>query len=390
MSKRYPRAKWVLPNVVDPTTSVCYTVPVPNEKFHIAAFLGALQDLGSATQWADDEAHTAKEVAQVWRDIIDELERELCSGCKHTNGLFRQPLEAGEVATMSVTVEAGEFQILPIVLLRNQSITISSMVGQWRDSTYHPEMDCSSNWETPLAVVINAPEGATADTFITDIMPDVPHMKLIMRVNNCGILTYHDLDDPITYTVPNSVDENGVFVEFLANMPLDEDGEVAPGFLGYGMVCFKAIVSDPNLCPQVFIDFETVSGYVITQGEIVSSSPIGEGKALQKEDISAIFALAAIDVEFTGCAVRDYAFTIWAEATPSSGDLQCTWVARDEDGNDIQTGDETFELVDETTQSFTVECGSVPGVFELRLAWGIVNSVSGQQSNFYIDSVFVN
>lgn len=71
MSKKNPPAKWVLPAVVDPPTRRCIQVPVPDEPQHIAAFWGALLTLSSAYKWADDPSHTAREVALVWRDIID-------------------------------------------------------------------------------------------------------------------------------------------------------------------------------------------------------------------------------------------------------------------------------------------------------------------------------
>lgn len=76
--RKNPPAKWTLPNTVHPTTSTEWCVPVPDDPFYRAAFLGALADLGAAYKWQDDLAHTAKDVAQVWRDIADNLER--CHG----------------------------------------------------------------------------------------------------------------------------------------------------------------------------------------------------------------------------------------------------------------------------------------------------------------------
>lgn len=69
MSKEKPRAKWVLPTTVHPAGRKCYTIEVPDDPMYLAAFRGAILNLASATQWQDDIAHTAKEVAQVWRDI---------------------------------------------------------------------------------------------------------------------------------------------------------------------------------------------------------------------------------------------------------------------------------------------------------------------------------
>lgn len=73
MTRRNPPAKWVLPDVIDPPDSICYKIPVPNNRYHRAAFWGALLDLASAYKWADDLSHTAKAVALVWRNIVDNL-----------------------------------------------------------------------------------------------------------------------------------------------------------------------------------------------------------------------------------------------------------------------------------------------------------------------------
>lgn len=70
MGRRNPPAKWVLPEVINPPDSICMTLQVPNERFHIAAFRGALLDLASAYKWQDDPDHKAREVASVWKGVI--------------------------------------------------------------------------------------------------------------------------------------------------------------------------------------------------------------------------------------------------------------------------------------------------------------------------------
>jgi hypothetical protein len=76
--KGFPRLLYELPDVVNPEDHICFQIQVPNDKKHIAAFRGALWTLASALYWQDDEAHTAKEVAAVWREIWDNLES--CDG----------------------------------------------------------------------------------------------------------------------------------------------------------------------------------------------------------------------------------------------------------------------------------------------------------------------
>lgn len=72
MSRRNPPARYVLPDTVNPAGRKTIIMCIPDEPHHIAAFRGAMQTLGSAYNWADDEAHTAKEVAKLWREIIDQ------------------------------------------------------------------------------------------------------------------------------------------------------------------------------------------------------------------------------------------------------------------------------------------------------------------------------
>lgn len=80
MSRRFPPAKWTLPDVVNPPDSVCYVIHVPKNTYHIGAFLGALYNLTSARFWQDDPGHTALDVAKVWQDIFDGLVATDCAG----------------------------------------------------------------------------------------------------------------------------------------------------------------------------------------------------------------------------------------------------------------------------------------------------------------------
>jgi hypothetical protein len=89
MSKEKPWAKYVLPEVIDPPR-ICTTVQVPNDIQHIGAFLGAIRGLASAYNWADDTAHTAKDVALVWRDVFDNIVMGNCSEIFGDDVQFRQ------------------------------------------------------------------------------------------------------------------------------------------------------------------------------------------------------------------------------------------------------------------------------------------------------------
>jgi len=73
MTRRNPPAQWVLPDVIDPPKRRCFIIEVPDEPQHVAAFRGAILNLASGYQWADDPTHKAREVALVWRDVYDKI-----------------------------------------------------------------------------------------------------------------------------------------------------------------------------------------------------------------------------------------------------------------------------------------------------------------------------
>lgn len=99
MSKRFPLAKWVLPETVNPVARRCIQIDVPDDPAHIAAFRGALLALASAYNWSDDPTHKAREVALVWRDIIDSHQDWGCGVGRDTQ------LRVDDICTLSWTYD---------------------------------------------------------------------------------------------------------------------------------------------------------------------------------------------------------------------------------------------------------------------------------------------
>lgn len=58
-----------LPEIVDPPDTLCVCVPVPDEPAHRAAFLGQMLGLARWYTWEKNDAHTGKDVAEVWMNI---------------------------------------------------------------------------------------------------------------------------------------------------------------------------------------------------------------------------------------------------------------------------------------------------------------------------------
>ncbi len=68
---------YLLPAIIDPPSSVCIPIHVPNDRNHLAAFFGALRVLSIWDQWERDPANSGKLVADVWRDVIDQAISEI-------------------------------------------------------------------------------------------------------------------------------------------------------------------------------------------------------------------------------------------------------------------------------------------------------------------------
>lgn len=221
MTRRNPPAKWVLPDVINPPGRTCYQISVPDNIYHKAAFFGALLDLASAYKWADDPSHTAKSVALVWRDIIDNLRLcpdpvkiggadiedngmrlrvdpdnsciiqclDECSGNWGTfldvsqcaPGAIAQPpaggtLEPGDSKCYDVVLQGSGKWLLPVAVSEGDKIIISGAAGGWFDGAF---------------VIWNCPNGqqyvagacsGVGTTEGTDPCPAILHMRLIALV----------------------------------------------------------------------------------------------------------------------------------------------------------------------------------------------------------------
>jgi len=241
MSKRFPRAKWVLPTVVDPPDRICYLIEVPNERAHIAAFMGALYNLTSAIFWADDTAHTAKDVAHVWQDIFDSIVRQSCkpSIIKATGGFvddmpfFRevedngvcylefqccpdqwirlaradqlgqpnqpgagaeQPPPGGGQACYQATMPANSTWLIPSVVNSGDVITVSGGKGAVSNS-HNALWRCFSGDQFFAGACVGNPQ-----TFSGDPVNTAPNGSLVVNING----TFYSLSSG-SFTVPSGV-----------------------------------------------------------------------------------------------------------------------------------------------------------------------------------------
>lgn len=89
---------YLLPATINPPqVGICICIPC--DRNHALAFLGQLNELTYWSVWQRDDAHTAKDAARVWMDILDDASRQLneCGvfdmtspcGCDHEGRQFR-------------------------------------------------------------------------------------------------------------------------------------------------------------------------------------------------------------------------------------------------------------------------------------------------------------
>lgn len=73
--------QWDLPVIVNPERT-CVQFEIPDEQYHIRAFWTALYKLTLWNSWDADDAHTGREAAQVWRQVLNEaMENPETIGC---------------------------------------------------------------------------------------------------------------------------------------------------------------------------------------------------------------------------------------------------------------------------------------------------------------------
>lgn len=236
-------SRWTLPEVVNPPDSLCVLIPVPNDRYHIAAFLGAIYQLTRPYSWQNDTAHTALAVGAVWQPIFDALRLQMCSDfdCPITieeseidvsvceqirfnpaTGLFEgwccgswsaisgQPSNgfapnsapmngspvpgAGQCTVYQGTLNANEQWLCPAVVNTGDTIQITVLRGAWTDGSgiwYGPN---STTYFGGIYVPNTIINGA-------DPLPASPHMGILSKINGA----YHYLGDLASFTVPAGV-----------------------------------------------------------------------------------------------------------------------------------------------------------------------------------------
>jgi hypothetical protein len=266
MPRKRITGRYVLPEVVNPPDRICFRVEVPNERYHIAAFMGQLYALASAASWQNDESHTALDVAKVWWGVFNTLhlcndvpinsgadegielmirqnpsnpclletsingtdwcvfaDLSLCvAGSSQPGSGSPQPPPNGGSQCYNARLTASGKWLLPFQVTTGDLITISDVSGAAADG--------SGRWYCPNGqnYFLGACSGAIS-TNSGDPLNTVGHMRLIASIGS----VYYDAYNA-SITVPAGV--TGANVEFQVNDPSLSDN--------FGEFTFKACVTN--------------------------------------------------------------------------------------------------------------------------------------------------
>lgn len=295
MGKKHPYARYVLPGTVNPSDTVCIQVEVPNDRYHIAAFMGQIYALASASQWQNDDAHTAIEVAKVWWSVFNNL--KTCGGLPINSGadegienMIRQnpanpclletsingtdwcvfadlskcvpdvhqpgsgtpqPPAGGGQACYHANLSGNGKWLLPTLVNTGDVISVSNEQGSASDGTVV--------WYCPSGAIFQL--GAcfgSGSTSSGDPLNTVPHMRLIAKIGS----NYYDMHGA-SFTVPGGV--TAASVEFQLN-----DSNIADN---YGSISFDVCVTN-NMSATFVHTFDFTLG---DGGWAAWTPPIGIG-----------------------------------------------------------------------------------------------------------------
>lgn len=223
------RLRYPLPEVIEPTESVCIEVRVPNDIGYISAFWGQMFALTRWYAWAGDTDHTAKQVAKVWADVYAQAQESECehvllrtspfnscelqvsydegetwitkfdarpcaitaindvlgSGSDQPGGHTQPGEQPGgadpepfQCFDFDVSIPGNTSWLIPLNLASGWSLSITQLSGAWNDGDFVNGWQCPNGFQFSLGAC--GTFGGT--TFGTDPMPSELHMRLILRL----------------------------------------------------------------------------------------------------------------------------------------------------------------------------------------------------------------
>lgn len=264
--------QFLLPAVVDPAETVCVTIEVPNDQYHIFAFWQALSDLTRWFNWQRDPDHIGKDVAAVWERQYNlarestcmnyivrqnptnscDLQRSfdggetweswanvrLCAESTITDvfgpgsdqpGSRSQPgeqpgggdPELGQCFDLDLTVQGSSMLLIPLAIKSGWTLTFTQVKGAWNDGNIGHDWVCPTGHAFFLGTCSALVEGTDS----SDPIPTLPHMQLIIRLPDG---TYDELPlDGSEYTIPPGQPDGNVFLLANDSVLSDNQGSIS-------------------------------------------------------------------------------------------------------------------------------------------------------------------
>jgi hypothetical protein len=246
-SRTYERARYTLPDVVDPDKRRCITIEIPDNIYHYAAFYGQILALSRAYSWGNDAAHTALAVAAVWRRVLETLrdcdEPPTFGGVDEGNEqLIRQ--NPDNPCLLETSINGTDWCVFADL---SKCVPPGTQPGHGApqpgpgggQQCYHAQFNASNKWLLPTLVnagdtleITNATGAASDGTVVWfcpngavfqlgacfgsgstsggDPLPTAPHMTLVAQINGVYYNVYNT-----SLTVPGGV--SAASVEFSVN-----------------------------------------------------------------------------------------------------------------------------------------------------------------------------
>lgn len=258
--KSIRRLRYPLPEVINPPESVCIEVRVPNDIAYISAFWGQMFALTRWYAWLGDNAHTAKDVAAVWRGVYEQAQESECQnvlvrtspvndcllqvsydggalwetvynayGCalKAAHDEFgsgsnqpaghSQPGEQpggadpnpAQCFDLDLTVQANSMLLIPLAIKSGWTLKFTNVKGAWYDGAFLSIWRCPTGSEFFLGA---CGDSSTYYYDASDPIPAAPHLSLIIRLpdGSCAAIPAGG-----EYVIPSGMPDGNTFI--LAN-----------------------------------------------------------------------------------------------------------------------------------------------------------------------------
>jgi hypothetical protein len=253
---------YVLPLEIDPQR-IRLCIEIPNEQNHIAAFWGALQELGHAYNWHNDEAHTAKLAAGVWQDVYRSARANFLFGdCLSDVPCQTYPMTSPRITWSPESPYLPQPEVPTGYLFHPFTVVntgiIDSIISVWglgyqvgdvyTDLTKLPTGDWGeiiddgylffprfrindlNGTGTVKIHFLNIPQGGRA-LIVVDGVLDLLHLQLV-ELNKDGVSVPPETQTPLVIEVPIDIaGEHYIDVVFVPNV----NDEIIPFFFGGGV-----------------------------------------------------------------------------------------------------------------------------------------------------------